>query len=91
MTNRPLRDVQMQLNKFIDSRKVFWTTNAEFVGTLKFLQIGDPPQKLLAKLENLKRKHRFTPTQTQQAARIKDAIVSFSRPPARSKTRRAVA
>jgi hypothetical protein len=91
MTNQPLRDVQMQLSKFIDSRKAFWTTNAEFVGTLKFLQIGDPLKKLQAKLENLKRKHRFTAAQEQQAQRIKAAIVSLSRSPARSKTRRAVA
>jgi hypothetical protein len=91
MTNQPLRHVQMQLNKFIDSRKRFWTTNAQFVGTDHYLMIGDPLKKLLAKLENLKRTHRFTPTQTQQAARIKDAIVSLSRPPARSKSRRAVA
>jgi hypothetical protein len=85
MTNRPLRDVEMQLNTFIDSWKVFWTTNAEFVGTLKFLQIGDPPQKLLAKLENLKRRHRFTAAQHQRAQRIKAAIVSVSRSPVRSK------
>jgi hypothetical protein len=91
MTNRPLRDVQMQLNRFIDSRKSFWTTNAEFVGTLEYLQIGDPLKKLLAKLENLKRKHRFTAAQQQRAQHIKAAIVSLSRSPARSKTRRAVA
>src|SRR5215471_15619491 len=40
MTNRPLRDVQMQLNRFIDSRKSFWTTNAELVGTMEYLQNG---------------------------------------------------
>ena len=91
MTNQPLRDVQMQLYRFIDSRKSFWTTNAEFVGTMEYLQIGDPLKTLLAKLENLKRKDRFTAAQQQRAQQIKAAIVSFSRSPARSKTRRAVA
>ena len=57
MTNRRLRDVQMQLNRFIDSRKSFWTTNTGFVGTMEYLQIGDPLKTLLAKLENLKRKY----------------------------------
>jgi hypothetical protein len=91
MTNQPLRAVQMQLNRFIDSRKHFWTTNAEFVGTTRYLMIGDPLKKLSAKLANLQRRHRFTPTQAQQAARIKAAIAALSRPPARSKSRRAVA
>lgn len=91
MTNQPLRQVQMQLNRFIDSRKSFWTTNAKFVGTDRYLIIGDPLKKLLAKLENLKRKHRFTAAQQQRAQQIKAAIVSLSRSPARSKTRRAVA
>jgi len=91
MTNRRLRDVQMQLNRFIDSRKSFWTTNAELVGRLESLQIGDPLKTVLAKLENLKRKYRFTAAQQQRGQQIKAAIVSFSRSPARSKTRRAVA
>ena len=67
MTNRPLRDLQMQLNRFIDSRKSFWTTNAELVGTMEYLQIGDPLKTVLAKLENLKRKYRFTAAQQQRA------------------------
>jgi len=57
----------MQLNRFIDSRKSFWTTNAELVGTMEYLQIGDPLKTVLAKLENLKRKYRFTAAQQQRA------------------------
>ena len=89
MVNRPLLKVQRQLNRFIDSRKGFWTTNATFVGTDRYLMIEDPAKKLSAMLANLKRQHRFTPTQTKQADRITAAIASLSRPPVRSKTHRA--
>lgn len=89
MVNRPLLKVQRQLNRFIDSRKSFWTTNATFVGTDRYLMIEKPEKKLSAMLTNLKRKHRFTPTQTEQANRLTAAIASLSRPPVRSRTHRA--
>lgn len=91
MTNTALRTIQRQVNRFIDSRKSFWTTNAEFVGSTRYLQIGDPLKKLAAKLSHLKRMHRMTPTQTQQVARLTAAIASLSRQPAQSQTRRIAA
>lgn len=89
--NQSLRDVQTKLNHFIDSRKSYWTTNATFVGSLTYLQIGDPYKKLLAKVENLKQHHRFTAPQRKRLQDITAAIVSVSPQPAQSGRRRVVA
>jgi hypothetical protein len=79
MTNRPLRSIQMSLNRFIDSTNSFWMTNARFVGSLRYLQFNDPLHKLLLKLENLYREHRFTTSQQEEAHRIKVAISALFR------------
>jgi hypothetical protein len=91
MTNHALLKVQRQVNRFIDSRKSFWTTNAEFVGSVRYLKIKDPLKKLEAKLKHLKRSHRFTPTQKQHVVRLTVAIASLSQLPTQSQARRVVA
>ncbi len=91
MQNRDLLKIQRQVNRFTDSRKRFWTANAEFVGSVRYLKMGDPLKKLEARLKHLKRTYRFTPTQHEQVARLTAAIASLSPSPTQSQTRRVVA
>lgn len=91
MINRALMTVQDMVNAFVDSRPTFWKTNAEYVGTLNYLSLGDGIEKLKAQVRNLKRHHRMTTTDAETLQQITRAIASLSPTPTPSRRRRVAA
>ena len=74
MTNIPLLHLQDQVNAFLDAREDFWETKARFVGSLPYLRLDDPYQKLRAQLEHVRHHRSFT---THEMTRWHDLMAAI--------------
>jgi|GEM_PF-4996163 len=75
MVNRQLLTLQEQMDNLIASRPQLWEAHARFCGTLAYLWIENPYEKLLAKIDALEHLADLTHSEQEKTMHLRHSVL----------------